>query len=132
MDADPSIGPAMKVDQYKVERLLTSVNRVYTVKKTVYLSSRNATRRRAVLDWIQSVQPARDDVMFVYYGGHGGMVSNSYRETYLNLTDGQLFRYKLADAMEKVNCRLKVLITDACSNAATATNSSLKLCCRNC
>ena len=117
MDADPTIGPAMKVDQYKVERLLTSVNRVYNVKKTVYLSSRNATRRRAVLDWIQSVQPTHDDVMFIYYAGHGGMVSNRYRETYLNLTEGRLFRYKLVDAMERVNCRLKMLITDACSNA---------------
>lgn len=117
MDADSSIGPAMKIDQYKVERLLTSVSRVYRVEKTVYLSSRNATRKRAVLNWIQSVQPARDDVMFVYYGGHGGMVSHNYRETFLNLTDGQLFRRKLADAMENVNCRLKMLITDACSNA---------------
>ena len=117
MDADSRIGPAMKADQEMVEDLLQSVNRVYPVKKTVYLSSRNATRRRAVLDWIQSVPPARDDVMFVYYGGHGGMVSNSYRETHLNLTDGKLFRYRLADAMEKKKCRLKMLITDACSNA---------------
>lgn len=117
MDADPSIGPATKVDQYKVDRMLTSVSRVYPVKKTVYLSSRNATRGRAVLDWIQSVQPALDDVVFVYYAGHGGMESNTYRETYLNLTDGELYRYKLADAMERVNCRLKMLITDACSNA---------------
>ncbi len=117
MDADPSIGRAMKVDQYKVERMLTSVSRVYTVKKNVYFSSRNATRGRTVLDWIQRVKPARDDVVFVYYAGHGGMVSNSYRKTYLNLTDGQLFRYKLADAMAKVDCRLKMLITDACSNA---------------
>ena len=116
MDADSSIGEAMKVDQYKVERLLESVSRMYRVEKTVYLSSRNATRRRAVLNWIQRVQPAHDDVVFIYYGGHGGMVSNSYRETYLNLTDGQLFRYELAEAMEKVNCRLKMLITDACSN----------------
>ena len=56
-------------------------------------------------------------MVFVYYAGHGGMESNSYRETYLNLTDGRLFRYELAEAMEKVDCRLKMLITDACSNA---------------
>lgn len=117
MDADSSIGEAMKVDQYKVERLLTSVSRVYRVEKTVYLSSRNATQRQAVLDWIQRVKPARNDVVFVYYAGHGGMESNSYRETYLNLTDGQLRRYELADVIEKVKCRLKMLITDACSNA---------------
>ena len=117
MDADPRIGPAMKVDQQKVEQLLTSVNRVYTVKKTVYLSSRNVTRRRAVLNWIQSVQPVSDDVIFVYYGGHGAMVSNNYRETYLELTDKKLFRFELANAIQKKSCRLKMLITDACSNA---------------
>ena len=117
MDADSSIGPAMKVDQYKVERMLTSVSRVYTVKKTVYLSSRNATRGQAVIDWIEGVKPAHNDVVFVYYAGHGGMESNTYRETFLNLTDGKLFRYELVDALEKVECRLKMLITDACSNA---------------
>ncbi len=117
MDADSEIGPAMKVDQYKVERMLTSVSRVYTVKKTLYLSSRNAARGQVVLDWIQRVKPARDDVVFVYYAGHGGMESNSYKETFLNLTDRRLYRYELAEAMEKLNCRLKMLITDACSNA---------------
>ena len=117
MDADPSIGPAMKVDQQKVEKLLTSVNRVYPVKKTVYLSSRNTTRKRTILRWIQNVQPARDDVMFVYYGGHGAMVSNNYRETYLQLTGGELFRSELAKAIEAKSCRLKLLITDACSTA---------------
>lgn len=117
MDADPSIGSAMKVDRQKVEKLLTSVNRVYPVKKTVYLSSRNATRREAVLNWIQNVQVAPRDVVLVYYGGHGGMVSTTYRETFLNLTDRRLYRSALANAIEGLDCQLKLLITDACSNA---------------
>ena len=118
MDDDPSIGQAMKVDQEKVERLLTSVNRVFPVRKTVYLSSRKATRRGAILRWIRNVQPDRDDVILVYYGGHGAMVSNTYRKTYLELTDGKLFRSELADTIQQANpCRLKLLITDACSNA---------------
>ena len=118
MDADSKIGPALKIDQEEIENLLTWVNRVYPVKQTVYLSSNNATRRKAVLDWIQNVRPARDDVMFVYYGGHGAMVSRVYKETYLQLTDGALFRSKLANTMQQANsCRLKLLITDACSSA---------------
>ena len=118
MDADSRIGPAMKIDQREIEELLASVNRVYSLKKTVYLSSNNATRRSAVLDWIQNVRPARDDVMFVYYGGHGTMVSHIYKETYLQLTDRELFRSKLANTMQQANsCRLKLLITDACSSA---------------
>ena len=117
MDADLSIGSAMKRDKQHVEELLTWVDRVYDVEKTVYLSSRYETRASAVLRWILNVRPSRDDVVFVYYGGHGGMVSHTYRETFLNLTDRKLYRYELADALEKVSCRLKMLITDACSNA---------------
>lgn len=118
MDADPQIGQAMKIDQEKIETLLVSINRVYPVKKTVYLSSQAATRRRAVLNWIQGVQPAENDVILVYYGGHGAMVSNNYRQTFLQLTDGKLFRYELADAIQRVNSgHLKLLITDACSSA---------------
>lgn len=117
MDNDKSIGPAMKIDKQHLEELLTWVDQVYDVKKTVYLSSRYETQGSAILRWIRSVRPSRDDVVFIYYGGHGGMVSHTYRETFLSLTDGKLFRYELADALEKVNCRLKMLITDACSNA---------------
>ena len=53
----------------------------------------------------------------VYYTGHGGMVSNTDRRTYLNLTDGRLYRSDLDNAMQSVSCRLKLLITDACSSA---------------
>ena len=117
MDSDKSIGSAMKMDKQHVEELLTWVDRVYDVKKTVYLSSRYETRGNSILRWIRNVRPSNDDVVFVYYGGHGGMVSHDYQETFLNLTDRKLFRYELADALGKVNCRLKMLITDACSNA---------------
>ena len=119
MDADPKIGSAMKVDQQKVERLLTSVNRVYPVKKTIYLSSRYETRKGKVLDWVENKKDRlnHEDVMLVYYGGHGGMVSNNYRETYLQLTGGKLYRSELAGVIESVDCRLKMLITDACSSA---------------
>ncbi len=117
MDANPTIGPAIEVDREKVERLLTSISRVYRVEKTVYLSSRAETRVDNVLAWVRKVRPSRDDIIFVYYGGHGGMVSPTYRETFLQLTDKKLYRSELAKRIEQMDCRLKLLITDACSNA---------------
>ena len=123
MDADSSIGKAMEVNQQRIEQLLKSVSRVYPVKKTVYLSSHDTTRTNTVLRWIRSVKPSPNDVVLVYYGGHGAMNKNG--ETYLQLTDGKLFRSQLANTIRDSNsCRLKLLITDACSNAtelATAT-----------
>ena len=118
MDADPKIGRAMKVNQQKVERLLMSVDRVYPVKKTIYLSSNRTTHRDLVLNWVRKVDSDPNDVILVYYGGHGAMVSNDYKETYIQLTDGKLFRSELANTIQsKKSCRLKLLITEACSTA---------------
>ena len=117
MDADGSIGPEMKLDQGTVEKFLSYVNTFYPVKKEAYLSSMGRARGNDVLNWIRSVRPGSDDVVLVYYTGHGGMVSNTDRRTFLNLEDGRLYRSDLENAMKSVSCRLKLLITDACSSA---------------
>lgn len=118
MDADPSIGAAMKLDLGLLEKFLDYVDiSTYPVRKTVYLSSMGRANSDDVLNWIRNVRPGSNDVVMVYYTGHGGMVSNTDRRTFLYLTDGNLYRSELANAVKNVSCRLKMLITDACSSA---------------
>ena len=126
MDADETIGKSMVLDKQLVEKFLTYVNVTNPVKKTVYLSSKGRTQSNRVLNWIRDVRPRADDVVFVYYTGHGGMVSNTDRRTFLNLTDERLYRSDLVAAMKDVSCRLKLLITDACSSAPSAPGSKGK------
>ncbi len=116
MDADKRLGGGMQVNQKKVEDLLSQVKRVYRVDTDVYLSSRGETTPRNVLRWVQDLRPARDDVVFIYYGGHGGMVSKTDRRTYLYLTNGELYRTDLEAAVKSHSCRLKIIVTDACSS----------------
>ena len=117
MDADRSIGDSMELDQQLLEKTLKVVELAYPVHKTVYRSSRAQAQSDAVLRWIRNVRPGANDVVWVCYTGHGGMVSNTDRRTFLNLTDRRLYRSELEDAMRQVSCRLKLLITDACSSA---------------
>lgn len=116
MDDDEKLGRGMQVNQEKVEGLLRQVRRVYDVDTDVYLSSRGETTPRNVLRWVQDLRPARDDVVFIYYGGHGGMVSRTDRRTYLYLTNGELYRTDLEAAVKSHSCRLKIIVTDACSS----------------
>lgn len=116
MDADPSIGRGMDTDRKLMEELLTTVDRVYEVDQTAYRSSRGQTTKAAVLQWVQNLRPAQDDVVFVYYSGHGGMVSPTDRRTYLNVSGDLLYRDELSRAVESRSGRLKIIITDACSS----------------
>ena len=81
---------------------------------------------RPILDWVKKVNPGSDDVIFVYFTGHGNRENNRWDDgTYLKLpgTD-KIFRNDLVDAMKSSgawNCRLKILITDSCSGPGANT-----------
>lgn len=119
MDTDSRFGKGAQVNQRKIEGLLDWVGNVYRVERDVYLSSRSETTPDALLQWLRDVRPASDDVVFVYYSGPGKMVSQRDKRTLLNLTDATLYREDLEEAIEAHTCRLKLIVTDACSNYAT-------------
>ena len=66
-----------------------------------------------VLKWVSALRPAADDVVFVYFSGHGRADKEEgvYRH-FLRLQDKSLYRKEIAKAIEALNCRLKMLITD--------------------
>lgn len=116
MDADPNIGNNVKVDRQRVKQLLDAVhNELVEVKIMTLLSSENTATRGGVLQWVRNINVATDDIVFIYYAGHGGM--NPKGETFL-VTEGKwLFRSELVNAIEQVKShRLTLLITDCCSS----------------
>ena len=66
-----------------------------------------------ILKWLIDVRPGPDDVVFVYFCGSGGATQN--RELYLILIEEHLQRKLIVELMNRIPCRLKILITDACS-----------------
>ena len=136
MDADtlsenPSaFNAGMRVNQKGVRRLLEEVDNVYHVEETVYLSSRDEATVDNVLQWIRNVPSTSQDVVFVYYSGHGAM--DSRMRTWLALdptSAGQrterLYRDRLAADVESRPGRLKLIVTDACSSSDSSSQPNL-------
>lgn len=119
IDDDPRIGTNVKVDQKNIVQLLGSIeNELCSVKTTTLLSSKDQATRDGVLQWVGNLNTDKDDILFIYYAGHGGM--NEKNQTFL-VTEGKwLFRSELVNAIEQVNSpRLTLLITDCCSSLVT-------------
>ena len=116
MDDDPSIGRNVEVDRKRVKQLLKAIeNEICEVEITTLLSSKDTATRDGILRWVRHVDVTAEDIVFIYYAGHGGM--KSHKETFL-ATEGQwIFRSELVKAIEVINeHRLTILITDCCSS----------------
>ena len=74
MDADPSIGRNVRVDQKRIQQLLDSIeNEIsFAIEKTTLLSSEDSATRAGVLAWVKRLRVDPNDVVFIYYAGHGG------------------------------------------------------------
>ena len=67
-----------------------------------------------ILKWITEVRVEKDDVVWVYFSGHGGVHSGT-DDFYLSLPGEDADRNRLAQKINGLSCRLKILTTDACS-----------------
>ena len=126
MDGDTRMSQAFEISRNKIQNLLSEVRDVlgislvpgynlYQYQRHLFSAAgENRPTRSNIMQWFREVRPGPDDVVFVYFCGHGGAYSN--RELYLSLVGGELIdRKELVKAMERIKCRLKILATDACS-----------------
>lgn len=122
MDLDPKTPQRYIIDSERVQGLLSYIRDedVCNLELTVLKSSdqRNMPTRDSVLRWVKDRNPQLNDVVCVYFCGHGGRDEAQHDDgTFLQLVGGQLRREELVNAMKfsAWNCRLKMIITDSCS-----------------
>ena len=124
MDSDATLGSSVKIDDERIRGFLKGkVDRIYNTHITTLYSSAGETTAANIQQEIRALRPGRDDVVFFYFSGHGGMISETDRRTFLGVSDpanpsgdAKLLRDDLETYIDEHNCRLKLIITDCCSN----------------
>ena len=77
-----------------------------------------------ILKWIKNVQIGRNDVVLVYFVGHGGAEKYT-RDLFCLLLNERFFRNRLVSAISGLECRLKILITDTDSYDGMPVNEPM-------
>ena len=120
-DGNPSNAPQHNASKNKMERVFRNIKQeagipieMFELKSNIDDDNPEYMSRDNILKWVRNVNADRDDVVFVYFSGHGGAHRTS-RELYLTLPTGKFNRKELANAIDSIPCRLKILTTDACS-----------------
>ena len=121
VSGDP-ITPSVMVDEENVYGFLQKVRKVYSSPNVKVLrSSAGETTISNIQRQIRALRPGPDDVVFFYFAGHGAMISDTDKRTYLQVSDpasgyANLFRADVEDEITNHNCRLQIIITDCCSS----------------
>ena len=138
MDGDARYPGRYEIDYKRIQPLLRDVQdqgicdlKLKTLSSASEDDANRPTRDR-VLEWINGLNPRPNDVVFVYFAGHGGQNGSEGDDgTFLTLVGAEkLYREELVNAMKGAtawSCRLKMLITDSCSGngrGETKTNTS--------
>ncbi len=109
-----NIATSVRNDYSTISQFLTLLeNRnLYSVEK-ITLKGRN-TKIADVTKALQNINSTKDDILIVYFSGHGGMDGDG---TFLVCSDGEsLYRKQAESIISKKPNRFCMLITDACSN----------------
>jgi hypothetical protein len=121
MDDAPRTRELNLVNMKNIGDLLRDVEAEYNCPLTLdvlrFSSDDNQAQATSenILKWLAAVRPAPDDVVFVYYSGRGGMDKTVARQLYLTLQDGNFPRQQIVEGIDRLECRLKMLITDTVS-----------------
>ena len=138
MDADPEAPNRYEPDYNRMNGLLNDIDTTTSCMLNLRALRASSDKRSdyptrdRILNWIENVNPEPNDVVLVYFAGHGSRDDTSGLEddgTYLQVKGGVLRRTDLEYALEESdagNCRLRVLITDSCSgNGRGETKTSI-------
>ncbi len=126
-----SISTAVKKDFANIKyfiRLLKK-RKVIKIAKPIILKGPYATKSR-LKKIIKNIKLNKNDVLLIYFSGHGGIGKKG--KLYLAMyDDSYVYRHELEPAIRRKKARLKIIITDACSNSIAGlpggTTRSIKL-----
>ncbi|MBK8699446.1 MAG: caspase family protein [Saprospiraceae bacterium] len=116
------IAQSLRVDMGTVSQVLDILEKrkIATVQKTV-LQGTKATMAN-IVNTMKALQSGTNDIVFYYFSGHGLMEKG---KTYMLTADEKyLGREEIANIMSAKSARLKMLITDACSNDIDGLSAS--------
>ena len=105
-----------------MERLLEDVVETTdcNFEKTHLFASKQETTATNIQQWLKALRPGHNDIVFIYY--HGDGYAGESGELYLSLLDNESFpRKAIAASMQRLACRLKILVTDAGSQGTPVT-----------
>ena len=74
-----------------------------------------------VTEWVRNLKVGASDTIFVYFNGHGKMDRYGRHQLLFDKTK-RLARNVLLEALDEKPCRLKLLITDTCSEVSRGTH----------
>lgn len=122
-NGNPKTAARHSVDKQRIEGLINTevgpvlkkVNSSTEVKVDELLSNDGQATRDNILSWLRNLNLGADDMVFLYYSGHGAADKTGAKERFLLLQGGKTYRKEIAKAVEELNCRLKILITEVCS-----------------
>ena len=129
-DGDPKTGNQYGADKDRIEGLMRSSVALMleaerpgtTVNVDELLSKDGKLTANHIFGWLQEVNPEPDDVVFVHFSGRGGANKTGAKERFLYVQDDEkLYRKEIAALMERLQCRLKILITEVNSVGPPAT-----------
>ena len=71
-----------------------------------------------VKEWLKKLRTGQDDIIFIYYNGHGNIsgLDDKHILSFDQETGDEILRAVLREQLEQKQGRLKMLITDTCSN----------------
>ena len=119
LDEDSFHLEAMEAIESLLEDVVETAN--CNFKKARLFASKQEITSVRILQWLEEVRPARDDIVFLYYNGHGHANEES-GQLHLNLLDDKHFpREAIVYPMQELACRLKILITDSSSRGIPVT-----------
>jgi formylglycine-generating enzyme len=120
MDGDVNLAPSVTKDDETVENSIKMLETegICQLNMKVLHSSKQKVTTSDMVEWIMNLEPSDDDVMMIYYSGHGYI--DDQNKHFLAFDEGDtIARSDVITKMTSINCRLQILITDCCSNLAS-------------
>jgi len=117
MDSDVNISASVIKDAETVQKALEVLQSegISELRMTTMRSSEKKVKTSDMIEWLGNLNPSEDDVVMIYYSGHGFI--DEQNRHYLSFEEGDTIpRSDIISRLNELDCRLRILITDSCSN----------------